>query len=303
MTQLKWLLFKLAFFYPRVYAFFCYYRKKGRRKEIEGKFTYFLQERLGPKKRKKVVRHIFELRGSRKVMNYLIPLMDEQFIERYVTTEGLHYLDRALEKGRGVVLMTGHFGNGHLAFSALRAMNYDLTFIKGGMPRTPGRYRFRYVNTPDNTIFIHDPSLAGDYKERILQTLRSGKIIHYYGDTREGRVKENLSFLGRTMGFSTGIIHLAHQANAVIIPMIHLYQRGRIALIFKEPIDHDWIKGRDEYGRIVSEFAKLIETYLLALPEQYLGVYGPTVLAYSYRFRGIEAQPAAKSEKSHASPF
>jgi len=273
----------LAFFYPRVYAFFCYYRKKRRRKEIEGKFTFFLQERLGPKKREKAVRHIFELRGSRKVMNYLIPLMDEQFVKRYVTTEGLHYLDEGLKRGRGVVLMTSHFGNGPLAYSALRAMNYDLVFIKGGMERAEKRGRFRYVDALENTIFIHDPSLSEVYQERILQTLRSGKIIHYYGDTREGRVKENLPLLGRTMGFPTGVVRLAHEANAAIVPMIHLYQGGRITLIFKEPIDHDWKEGTDGYRRIVSEFVKLMETYLLALPEQYWGIYGPTVMSEYYR--------------------
>jgi KDO2-lipid IV(A) lauroyltransferase len=282
---LKWLLFKLAFLYPRVYAFFCYYRKKKRRKEIEEKFDFFFKKAWGPEEKRKLVRHIFELRGSRKIMHYLIPLMDNQLIHKFFKIEGLHHLDQVLREGRGAVLMAGHLGNPHLAFCALRVLGYDLILIKGGAPKNVKHRKLRYRETLKDTIFIYDPALAAGYKERILETLRSGKVIHYYGDTKEGRVKEKISFLGREMHFATGMIHLAHQARAAIIPCIHLYRRGRITLIFAEPVDHHWEKGVDEYKRIVSEFSKLLESYVLQYPEQYMGIYGPTVLAYDDRSR------------------
>jgi KDO2-lipid IV(A) lauroyltransferase len=282
MTQL---FFKLLFLYPRVYAFFSYYRKKERRQEIERKFAFFFKEKWDSKKRRAIVRHIFELRGLRKVTYYLIPQMDNEFIKRFVKVEGLHRLDRALQEGRGVVLMTAHFSNPQLGYSTLRAMGYDLILIKGGAPRTARKrrhQRFRYFDAIENTIFIAPSSLPEDYKRRILETLSSGKIINYYGDTREGRKKEKISFLGRAIGFPTGIIPLAHQANAAIIPFIHLYQNGKISLIFKEPIDNHWEKGKKEYKRIVEDFAKILESYILAQPQQYMGIYGPTVLSDYY---------------------
>lgn len=232
-----------------------------------------------------MVRHIFELRGSRKVMHYLIPLMDRQMINQFFEIEGLHHLDQVLKEGRGVVLLAGHLGNPHLAFCALRTMGYDLTLIKGGAPKEAMLRKFRYRETPEDTIFIYDPSLAASYKERILETLRSGKIIHYYGDTKEGRAKERLPFLGREMGFPTGMVHLAHQAKAAIIPFIHLYQRGKTTLIFKEPIDDHWEEGEMAYRRILMEFTKLLESYILLHPEQYMGIYGPTVPAHYYKSR------------------
>jgi len=286
MYKMKWLFFKLLFLYPRVYAFFCYYRKKERRKEIEEKFDFFFKEQWNAKKRRAVVLNIFQLRGLRKVAYYLIPLMDAQFIKKFVKIEGLHYLDRALKEGRGIVLMTGHFGNPQLGYNALRMLGYDLTLIKGGAPRSARnsrRKKFRYVDAIENTIFISASSLPENYKGRILETLRSGKIIHYYGDTKEGRKKEKISFLGREIGFSTGVIPLAHQAKAAIIPFIHLYQKGKMTLIFKEPIDSHWKEGKRGYKRIVEEFVKVLESYFLAYPEEYMGIYGPTVLGYFYR--------------------
>ena len=293
---MKRLLFKLAFLYPTVYAFFSYYRKKARRKEIEEKFAFFFNEKWNDKKGRAIVRHIFELRGLRKIAYYLIPLMDAQFIERFVKVEGIHYLDRTLKEERGVVLMTSHFGNPQLGYSPLRTMGYDLTFIKGGAPREakkPRHQKYRYFDAVENTIFISSSSRPANYKDRILETLRSGKIIHYYGDTREGRKKENISFLGREIGFPTGVIALAHQANAAIIPYIHLYHKGKISLIFREPIDNDWKEGEREYKRIVEKFAKIMEYYIISQPQQYMGIYGPTILSayYSSYRKGSASSP------------
>lgn len=277
-------MFKLAFLYPRVYAFFCYYRKKGRRKEIEEKILFFYNKGWDSRKVKAIVTGVFEVRGSRKMTRRLIPQMDIDFVNRFVEMKGLHHVEGALREGRGVVLMAGHLGNMHLSIHALRIMGYDVTFIKGGTPREAKHPRFEYYDDPQNTIFVQDPSLSKEEKEkRIMNILRSGKVIYHPADAAEGRVKACGFFLGKEMWFPSAMPYFAHRAQAAIIPFIHLYRRGKITLIFEGPIDHDWEKGADEYKRIISEFATLLESYILAYPDQYVGIYGPTVLTYYYR--------------------
>jgi lauroyl/myristoyl acyltransferase len=279
----KWLLFKLAFFYPRIFAFSSYCRKKEKRREYENKVIFFYPMEKDPKRVKKIVKGVFELRGVRRVMRYVIPLMDARYIERFVLVKGLHHLERSLKEGRGVLLMAGHIGIPHLAFNALRVMGYDLILLSGVTPKTPKHPRIRYYDTHENTIFVNDPSQAKAYKERILETLRSGKLIYYDGDAGEGRTKERIPFLGREMDFPTGMIYLANQARAAVVPFFHLYRRGKLTLIFQEAIDHDWKKGEGEYRRILIEFGKMLEFYIREYPEQYLGIYGPTVLNDYYR--------------------
>ena len=284
---MKRLLFKLASYYPWVYSFFCYHRKKERREEFEKKVLLFYQKglspELNPRRMKKIVKGVFELRGARKIMRYLIPLMDRPYIERSVRVEGLDHLEKILEKKRGTVLMAGHIGIPHFAFNTLRTMGYDVVLLSGVTPKEPKHSTYRYYDTPDKTIFVNDPSLSKVYKRRIVETLQAGKIIYYDADAGEGRMKETLSFLGREMNFPTGMIHLAHQAKAAVVPFIHLYRKGKITLILKEPIDHDWREGEGEYRRIVTEFAKLLEFHILKYPEQYMGIYGPTVLDHYFR--------------------
>ena len=139
--------------------------------------------------------------------------------------------------------MAGHIGIPHLSFNALRAMGYDLILLSGVTPKDPKHPKLRYYDTRDNTIFVHDPSLSEVYKKRILETLQAGKIIYYDGDAGEGTDQGTGLFLREGDGFSNRDDLLAHQAKAAIIPFIHLYQKGKITLIFKEPIDQHWMEG------------------------------------------------------------
>lgn len=281
--MLKRVLFKLAFFYPRIYAFFSYYRKREKKKEFEDKIALFYPNEKDPRRIRQIIQGIFELRGVRKVMRYVIPWMSAHTLQRWVKIEGLHILDRAIKEGKGVLLIAGHIGIPHLAFNALRVMGYEIILLSGVTPKTPKHPGFRYYDTPDKTIFTHDSSLSEVYKKRILETLRSGKIIYYDGDAGEGRRKERVLFLGKEMHFPTGMLHLAHRAKATVIPFIHLYRRGKMTLIFKDPLDHEWRDREADYRRILEEFAKLLEAYIIDYPEQYLGIYGPTVLTHYYQ--------------------
>ena len=280
---MKWFLYRLAFLYLKFYAFFCYYRKKERRKEIE-EILHFCNEDWDRERIKEIAMGIFERRGLKKLNRRMIPLFDKHFIECFARVEGLDHLDQALKEGRGVVLMTGHFGNPHLSINALRMMGYDVKVLKGGRLRRAKASRFKYYETWENTVFLHDLSLAhADKKRRILEILRSGGILYQMVDAAEGRKKEFVSFLGKEMGFPTGLIHLAHQAKAAVIPFIHLYQKGQILLIFKDPIDDHWKDGEGAYKRILEECARILESYILTYPEEYIGTYGPTVLNAYYK--------------------
>jgi len=296
--RLKWLFFRLAFLYPRIYAFLGYSRKKERRAEFEEKVKLFLDPRADPAKVKRIVRGIFEIRGSRKMQRYLLPRIDKEFVDQFVTIEGLSLLDQAIQQGRGILMIAGHIGNPHIGLNIVRVLGYDLTIIKGGKTKIPRFPKIRYSDPLPFTIFTEDASLSNMAKARALEILQtSGRILYYSGDAVEGRRKIEVPFLGHMMQFPTGTLHMAAQANAIVLPVIHLYRHGRIQLIFKEPMDRQWMRGTEDYGRIAGEFAKLLESYILFHPEEYMGLYGHTVLDHCYRtLKGQISQPSGGEE-------
>lgn len=282
--RLKWFFFKLAFLYPRIYAFFCYSRKKERRAEFEEKVRLFFDADADPAKLKKIVTGLFEIRGSRKMQRYLLPRIDKEFVHRFVTVEGLSLLDQALQQDRGILMIAGHIGNPHIGLNIVRVLGYDLTIIKGGKAKTPRFPRIRYSDPLRFTIFTEDTSLSKTARARALEILQSsGRILYYSADAAEGKRKVEVPFLGHRMQFPTGTLHMAAQTRAIVIPVIHLYRHGKIQLIFKEPIDRQWVQGPEDYERIIREFAKLMESYIVSHPEEYMGIYGPTVLDNCYR--------------------
>ena len=290
---MKWIFFKLAFLYPRIYAFFCYYRKKAQRLELEEKVRLFFDPDADPKKVKRAVRGIFEIRGSRKMQRYLLPRLDKDFVREFVMLEGFHHLDQALKRGRGVLMIAGHIGNPHIGLNIVRTLGYDLTIIKGGKTKIPRYPRFRYSDPLEFTIFTEDTSLSKTARERALEILRSpGRILYYSGDAIEGKRKVGIQFLGHTMQFATGTLHLAAQANAIVLPIIHLYRHGRIYVGLGEPLDGQWENGPDDYRRILEAFVKLLEAYIIPHPEEYMGMYGHTVLNACYRsYKGQTPEP------------
>jgi Kdo2-lipid IVA lauroyltransferase/acyltransferase len=279
---MKQFLLKMVFFYPKIYSFFNYYRKHDWRREFEDRVAVCYKED-NAKDIKKIVKGISELRGVRKIMKYIIPYMDQQYINKFVDAEGIHYLDQAIKEGKGILLMAAHIGVPHLAFNALRVMGYDVTLLSGVTPKEPKRPSYRYYDTEDKTIFVHDLSLSKIYKKRILDTLKSGGIIYYDADAGAGRASEEVTFLGKTMKFPTGMIHYAHKANATIIPFMHFQRNGKTYLKFTEPVNNNWENKENEYGTIITQYVKLLESHVIEDPGQYLGIYGPTVLSFFYK--------------------
>ncbi len=293
---MKSFFYKLAFLYPRVYAFFCYYRKKEQRAEFEEKVKLFFDPHANPDQVKRAVRGVFEIRGSRKMQRYLLPRLDKDFVRRFVTIEGLHHLDRALQQGRGILMIAGHIGNPHIGLNIIRVMGYDLTIIKGGKTKIPRFPKFRYSDPLEFTIFTEDTSLSKTARERALEILRSpGRILYYSGDAIEGKRKVEIPFLGHPMQFATGTLHLAAQTHAIVLPIIHLYRHGKIWVGLGAPLDGQWKNGPDDYKRILETFAKLMESYIIPHPEEYMGMYGHTVLNDCYRaYKGKPVDPAGE---------
>ncbi len=264
-------LFKLAFLYPRIYSFIAYHREKKRKKEYEDNVKLFYDRDSNPREYRRIIRGMFELRGTRRMQRYLIPYFDARFIEQFVEIEGREILDRALAEGRGVVLLSAHLGNLNFGLSIIRKLGYNASFLKAGSPEKRRSRNALHVNPPKYSIYISKPPVSDSTKERIRETLQSGKIVYYTVDSAWGRRKAIVPFCGRKIGIPTGMIYFARSANATIIPFFQLYRHGNIKLIFKEPIDGRWKQGERDYDRVIEEFARILESYVSTYPNEYYG--------------------------------
>ncbi|MEO5357439.1 MAG: lysophospholipid acyltransferase family protein [Nitrospirae bacterium YQR-1] len=83
-----------------------------------------------------IIRKYFENHYIDRLMIFIFPKFSKREIDKYIEFEGLSNLDEALKRGRGVILIHGHFGPVHLPLVALSRLGYPLKQI--GLPSDEG---------------------------------------------------------------------------------------------------------------------------------------------------------------------
>jgi KDO2-lipid IV(A) lauroyltransferase len=200
------------------------------------------------------------------------PKWNRRNIERLVIYDGFENFARARDQGRGVVILTAHFGNWELSSFAHGVYGYPLGFV------------VREMDNPLLDALINRyRCLSGgrsiekkDFARQVLRALNQNETVGILMDQNmlqgEGVF---VDFLGRPACTTTGPARMARKTRAPIVlglviwdPMLRKYR-----LRF-DPVD--WIERPDPEEEILvntANFTKLIEEYVRRYPEQWLWVH------------------------------
>jgi len=147
---------------------------------------------------------------------------------RLVEVQGIEHLDWALQRGRGALLFSGHFGGAQGLLGALAARGYPLFGIVRAFHRDPWAQRVvfawktRWLERVQNgpVLFAGQGSA-----ERALARLREGKVGWVIIDAPPGKSRRvvDVEFLGQACRLSYGLIELAETAEAPILPFFVYY--------------------------------------------------------------------------------
>ena len=115
--------------------------------------------------------HLVEFFGERLVL----PFLSDAKKERLVRIEGTEYLVRAKEMGKGVLLLTGHFGNWRVSMGAGMAQFKD----------THGLVHF--IRRPLQQKCVNDLFRKGGSLDETLDLLKQNQIVASIFDQRANR--------------------------------------------------------------------------------------------------------------------
>jgi KDO2-lipid IV(A) lauroyltransferase len=176
-----------------------------------------LQERMGADAltAAKIAVSMFKNIGRTLIEVLYIPALTPAKLERWVTIENPHYLAEAMAAGRGVVLLTGHFGNWEWMGARLVLAGFPLAAIAEtqpgpGMDRLLNEYRQQVGMTP----YV----ARGNALISAMKALKSGKILGFLADQD---AKENgvfVEFFGRPASTPQGPAFFASRAGAPVVP-------------------------------------------------------------------------------------
>lgn len=221
----------------------------------------------------KPIREYFRNHYIDHLLIFILPMFGAKEIEKFIEIEGLESLDKALEKGKGVLLIHGHFGPVHLPLAVLARLGYRMKQI--GFPSDEGlswvgrnvafRLRLKYENKIPAEIIKADSFLRPAFK-----WLDENGVIMITGDgtgteTRIGKHKV-FNFFGQPVMFPLGPAILGQKTGAEILTVVILPGEKKLfKIIIGKSITTDY-SGDDGIQDRTQQFIKRLEGYINRYP-------------------------------------
>jgi len=199
----------------------------------------------------------FEVMVAEDLETFYYPFWNENNISKYYTFEGLEQIDRARRLRRGALLFTGHFGSVCSALVAMSLRGYTLNHLSrdsteaGFHPafRAYARLKLAWMRRKTGRDMLFINADQGAYTQvssasaimEAYRLLSQNEIVSMAIDVPPQMVKSTVrvEFLGRECLFPTGVINLAHQSKAPVIPFFVLRDENemwRQKIIVQEPV-------------------------------------------------------------------
>jgi len=223
--------------------------------------------------RRRIVRKVFTSLGRQFAEVCLFPKYTSENVSRTVAYDGYENFDRASQRGKGVLFLTGHIGGWELSAFSHSLYGHPLHFVMRPLDNPyldslVRRYRTMHGNTP---ILKHDPA------RELLRAMRAGATVGILMDTNmtppEGVF---VDFFGIPACTASGLARIALRTDAAVVPGFTVWDPvlRKYRLRFEPPVP--LIRTGDNEADILANtarFTKVIEDVVRRYPDQWLWVH------------------------------
>lgn len=225
------------------------------------------------KERKKIAKKflVFMMEGGFELLHYLYNV---DKVERAVKVEGKSCLDQALAKGKGVILVSAHYGNFPLMGLRLAAAGYLVNFVARPMrdKYAEGHFHKLRTNAGVKTISAYPRRAC---VSGIIKALAANEIVVIQMDQNFGSGGVWVDFFGKLAATPTGPIVLALRSQAALVcGYILQKEKGKHAIkLFPE---EKLIQGKNKGETVLfnaAKFTKIIESWIKENPEQWSWIH------------------------------
>ena len=223
--------------------------------------------------RRKIVRKVFTSLGRQFAEVCLFPTYSTENVSRTVAYDGYENFDRASQRGKGVLFLTGHIGGWELSAFAHSLYGHPLHFVMRPLDNPyldalVRRYRTMHGNTP---ILKDNPA------RELLRAMKAGATVGILMDTNmtppEGVF---VDFFGIPACTASGLARIALRTDAAVVPGFTVWDPvlRKYRLRFEPPVA--LIRTGNNDADILANtalFTKVIEDVVRRYPDQWLWVH------------------------------
>jgi len=213
----------------------------------------------------------------------LFPRMTADNINDFVSYNGLKHLDDALDKGKGAMLLFGHFGANQMVMPAIGYRNYAMTQLSAPATvwekKIPGRTFLAIEKYAMRKRWQHEQSLPVVHVnifsslKRAFMCLKRNQILGVAIDGGGGTERVAVNFLDGQANFSTGAYEIARRTGCAVLPtfMERNLFTGKNELYIKKAV---YIKkesdGLEDKKQFIQTFAHRLESCIRQSPWLYI---------------------------------
>jgi KDO2-lipid IV(A) lauroyltransferase len=236
-------------------------RKKIARRNLELCFP-----EMAESEREYLLSQNFKTMGMMLIETALSWWASDSRLEKRVTYKGLAHLDAALEKGKGVILLTGHFTSMELGGRLI-------------MLKQPCYVMFRELNNPifnavmmQNRIYHSEGIVLRDDPRSMVRALKKNKVVWYAPDQDFGsKMSIYPNFFGVRAATVPATSRMVKMSGATVLPFVPRREKnGMYTLTIGEPLS-DFPSGDDLAD--AQRINDIIEQEIRKSPEQYYWVH------------------------------
>lgn len=209
---------------------------------------------------------------SRNVLELIkYPQINSKNMGDFIDFKGIEYLDQELAKGKGVILMTAHFGAKQILQVGLGHLGYPLTQLHYHMKckeltwtqKNVSQKQRIYIENKLPVNFLSSKGFLGSAVKR----LKKNQILLLAGDgiglkRHMNKGYHPFNFLGRTMLFPTGSLSIAEFTGSAILPIFALRDKHRHRIIMEPPLDIE----NGYHLDVLKQFIIILEKYVRTYP-------------------------------------
>lgn len=201
---------------------------------------------------------------------YYLPRLNANTIDRWVSIEGLEYLQRRHDERRGRILVMAHFSRPSLLFAALSLKGIKLHILTQAIDRNnpeldlADRLFLRFKVWANRRHLLGEWVTVNDNPRFLYECLKAGDIVVMLFDVRVTKKTNAVyaPFLGHTLCVPNGIERLAQKTGAVLYYGA-IHDHGWRATIRITPLEVG------ASGRVVWAAARFLEQEILRHPAQW----------------------------------
>src|SRR6266481_585249 len=225
------------------------------------------------KEKKRILRGLFLSLGRQLAECCLFPRYTRHNASPVATYDGFENFAGALERGKGVLLLTAHLGGWEIGSFVHSLHGYPINVV------------VRPLDNPYiDTLVDHYRTLHGNrtvskqnFARALLSCLRRGEVVGILMDTNmtppQGAF---VDYFGVPACTATGVARVALHTDAAVVPAFTIWDKalGKYKVRF-DPALNLIRTGNDEADAVANTaaFTKVIESYATRCPEQWLWVH------------------------------